>query len=150
MNWEKIYWWLHENGDMVVNTFIGFLIGIFLCACLFGCKTKIVTVTEYKERHIHDTTQVVDSVWRDRWHTEYLHGDTLYLRDSVFVYKYKYLDKIKETYIHDSIPYEVEVQVPVRVRSGYDKFCSWAFWIIVVLIILRVAWWAFKKFYLHK
>ena len=51
--------------------------------------------------------------------------------------------------VRDSIPYEVVVEKPVRVRSGYDKFCSIAFWIMVVIVLGRIAWWAFKKFYLH-
>lgn len=88
----------------------------------------------------HDTTQVVDSVYRDRWHVELQKGDTIILRDSVFVYKYKYLDKIKETYIHDSIPYTVEVVAEVpRKRSGYDRFCSVFFGIMVVILLIFIA-----------
>lgn len=35
-------------------------------------------------------------------------------------------------------------------RSGWDKFCTW--WTIGswILALLALAWWAFKKFYLHK
>jgi len=35
-------------------------------------------------------------------------------------------------------------------RSGWDRFCTW--WTIGswILILLAVAWWLFKKFYLHR
>ena len=35
-------------------------------------------------------------------------------------------------------------------RTGWDRFCTW--WVIIswILIILAVAGWCFKKFYLHK
>ena len=35
-------------------------------------------------------------------------------------------------------------------RSGWDKFCTW--WTVGswILLILLAAWWAFKKFYLHR
>ena len=37
-------------------------------------------------------------------------------------------------------------QVAVRIRSGYDKFCSWGFWLLVIVILLRLAWWAAKMY----
>lgn len=35
-------------------------------------------------------------------------------------------------------------------RSGWDKFCTW--WTVCswIVLILLAAWWAFKKFYLHR
>ena len=35
-------------------------------------------------------------------------------------------------------------------NTGWDRFCTW--WVIIswILIILAVAWWAFKKFYLRR
>lgn len=107
---------------------------------------KIVTVTEYRDRVERDTLTQVDSVYVSRVIRE--KGDTVHIWDTIF--KYKYLDKVRDVYVHDSIPYAVEVQVPVRVRNGYDKFVSWGFWILIVLLLLRLGWWAFKKFYLHR
>lgn len=107
---------------------------------------KIVTVTEYRDRVQKDTLTQVDSVYVSRVIRE--KGDTVHIWDTIF--KYKYLDKVRDVYVRDSIPYAVEVQVPVRVRNGYDKFVSWGFWILIVLLLLRLGWWAFKKFYLHR
>ena len=116
---------------------------------LSSCKT-VKTVVEYRDHYVHDTTQVVDSIYQDRVHYIYQRGDTVFKTDSVFLYKYKYLDRNVVEYVHDSVPYPVEVEKYVTVRSGYDKFCSWFTWIVIALTILAAAWWAFKKFYLHK
>ena len=115
--------------------------------CMSSCNTpKVVTMTEYRDRVQHDTITQTDSVYIS--HVERIEGETKYILDTIF--KYKYLDKYAYEYIHDSIPYPVEVQVPVRMRNGYDKFVSWGFWVLVVLLLLRFAWWVFKKYYLHR
>ena len=51
----------------------------------------------------------------------------------------KYIEELKNS----------TTQVPVRVRSGYDRFTSWFFWIVVVLVLIRTAWWFVKKYYLR-
>ena len=144
---------LTEEQKQILHNFSIFLViwAIFCAICLLlaSCKT-VKPVVEYRDHYIHDTTQVVDSVYQDRVHYIYQRGDTVFKTDSVFLYKYKYLDRNVVEYVHDSVPYPVEVEKFVTVRSGYDKFCSWFFWIVVALVILYVAWWAFKKFYLHR
>lgn len=118
-----------------------------ICACLFcACKTpKIVTVT--KVERVHDTVRSlkIDSVYHSRY--VYLKGDTVFLKDTVW--KFQRMSDTVRVYKRDSIPYEVPVEIPVRVRNGYDRFTSWGFWIFVFLIVLRLAWWAFKKYYLR-
>ena len=62
----------------------------------------------------------------------------------------------------DSLKYEVQVRdkiieemktetkiVKVRERNGYDKFTSGGFWILLLVVVLRVAWWFVKKYYLR-
>lgn len=118
---------------------------LLLCWAFFGCKTQHM-VPEIHTEYVHDTLQVHDSI---HIHTrEYVKGDTVY-KDSI-VYRYLWRDKVVEAYKVDSIPYPVEVEKIVAVRSGYDRFCSWAFWIIVALVLLYVVWWCFKKFYLRQ
>lgn len=119
---------------------------LIICVCVCACNSpKVVTLIEYRDRVQNDTVRLTDSVYVSRYVRE--KGDTVFVTDTLF--KIKYRDKIKELQVHDSIPYEVQVQVPVRVRSGYDKFTSWAFWIVVVLVLIRLAWCAVKKYYLR-
>lgn len=119
---------------------------LIICVCVCACSSpKVVTLIEYRDRVRNDTVRLIDSVYVSRYVRE--KGDTVFVTDTLF--KIKYRDKIKELQVHDSIPYEVQVQVPVRVRSGYDKFTSWFFWIVVVLVFIRLVWWAVKKYYLR-
>ena len=52
-------------------------------------------------------------------------------------------------HMKDSIISNIEKQVQVlsvpRERTGYDRFCSWFFWIVAVLILLKVAVWVMSK-----
>ena len=58
-------------------------------------------------------------------------------------WKTRYRDKLRE--VHDTIAVvktdsvTTVVTVP-RPRTGYDRFCSWFFWIVVVLLLLLGAW----------
>jgi hypothetical protein len=105
---------------------------------------------QVSELVVHDTTQVVDSVFQDRIHYVYQKGDTVFKTDSVFLYKYKYIDKVQEVTVRDSVPYPVEVQVPVRVRNGYDKFTSWGFWILFIFIFAFTVFKIIKWYFIRK
>ena len=37
--------------------------------------------------------------------------------------------------------------VTVEVVPKYYRFCSWAFWIVVAILLIRLAWWIAKKYY---
>lgn len=70
----------------------------------------------------HDTLMV------DRWHTEYRdrwRHDTLMLKDSI--------------HVNDSVPYPVYVEKPVPYKSGYTRFTSWFFWIVLIVVLALVA-----------
>lgn len=122
------------------------LLYLIICVCVCACSVpKVVTVTEYRDRVERDTVTRTDSVYIAHYIRE--KGDTVFVNDTLF--KFKYLDRVRDVYVHDSVPYEVPIQVPVRMRNGYDKFTSWGFWIFVILLLLRVAWWFVKKYYLH-
>lgn len=127
------------------------ILTIFFCICFFlgGCKSQQPLV-QVRELVVHDTTQVVDSVYRDRVQYIYTKGDTVFKTDSVFLYKYKYIDKVQEVTVRDSVPYPVEVQVPVRVRNGYDKFTSWGFWLLFILILAFTAFKIAKWYFIRK
>lgn len=123
------------------------VLAIMLAAC---AQTKTVTVTEYRDRVVTDTVEKlrVDSVYVSRWIKQ--NGDTIILHDTIFKYRVLHDTETVKEYVHDSIPYQVEVTKEVRKRNGYDRFTSWGFWILALLLFARIAWWAFKTFYLRR
>lgn len=86
-----------------MRKFVLGLVGLMGLIGLVGCKAVKETVEV--PVYIHDTTQTVrelhDSIYIDRWHTEYQKGDTIYITDEVtkIVTKikidtaYKYVEK---------------------------------------------------------
>ena len=131
----------------VIRFFAVILISVFLASC---AQTKTVTVTEYSDRVVTDTVEKlrVDSVYVSRWIKQ--KGDTIILHDTIFKYRVLHDTETVKEYVHDSIPYQVEVTKEVRKRNGYDRFTSWGFWILALLLCARIAWWAFKAFYLRR
>ena len=130
----------------VIRFFAVILISVFLAAC---AQTKTVTVTEYRDRVVTDTVEKlrVDSVYVSRWIKQ--KGDSIILHDTIFKYRVLHDTETVKEYVHDSIPYQVEVTKEVRKRNGYDRFTSWGFWILALLLCARIAWWAFKTFHLR-
>lgn len=131
----------------VIRFFAVILISVFLSAC---AQTRTITVTEYRDRVVTDTVEKlrVDSVYVSRWIKQ--KGDTIILHDTIFKYRVLHDTETVKEYVHDSIPYQVEVTKEVRKRNGYDRFTSWGFWILALLLCARIAWWAFKTFYLRR
>lgn len=131
----------------VIRFFAVILISVFLAAC---AQTKTVTVMEYRDRVVTDTVEKlrVDSVYVSRWIKQ--KGDTIILHDTIFRYRILHDTETVKEYVHDSIPYKVEVMKEVRKRNGYDRFTSCGFWILALLLCARIAWWAFKTFYLRR
>ena len=131
----------------VIRFFAVILISVFLADC---AQTKTVTVTEYRDRVVTDTLEKlrVDSVYVSRWIKQ--KGDTIILHDTIFKYRVLHDTETVKEYVHDSIPYPVEVVKEVHKRNGYDRFTSWGFWILVLILLGRVAWWVFKTFYLRR
>ena len=119
----------------------------FFCICFFGgCKTQYLTVPEYHNVHQTDTLTLHDSIIIHVRET--IKGDVVY-RDSI-VYRDRWRDRIVEKQVRDSVSYPVEVVKEVHTRSGYDKFVSWGFWSLLVLILLSVGWRVVKAVYLRR
>ena len=112
-----------------------FLILAFFFAVL-GCNTqKVFAPPETKEKTIYKEIERVDTVFQNVYKYIYERGDTVFVRDSVLVYRYKYVTKC-DTFVQvDSIPYPVEVTKEVRVRNGYDRFTARGFWIYTAIIL---------------
>lgn len=131
----------------VIRFFAVIAISLLLAAC---AQTRTITVTEYRDRVVTDTVEKlrVDSVYVSRWIKQ--KGDTIILHDTIFKYRVLHDTETLTEHVHDSIPYQVEVTKEVHKRNGYDRFTSWGFWILVLLLLVRVAWWVFKTFYLRR
>lgn len=128
-----------------------FLILAFFFAFL-GCNTqKVFAPTETQEKTIYKEIERVDTVFQNVYKYIYERGDTVFVRDSVLMYRYKYVTKC-DTFVQvDSIPYPVEVTKEVRVRNRYDKFTARGFWaytaiILAGLIFLVVRWYIKRRF----
>ena len=123
---------------------------IFVVLCFCGCKTLSPPILNTQRDSVHTRTELrVDTFWRDKWHTEKIKGDTVFVHDSVYLEKIKYRDRVDSVTVRDSIPYPVEV--PVRVRNGYDKFTARGFWlytatVFAVLIFFVVRWYIKRRF----
>ena len=98
---------------------------------------------EYQWRH--------DSIYLDRWHDRWVMGDTVYLRDSVVHYRWH--TKTDTLALHDSVYISKSDTTTVEVKkplSGFVKGQIVGFWVLLVGVLLAVAWWVFKTFYLCK
>lgn len=112
-------------------------VALFATACRVSQFVPVETIkTEYRNivEYAHDTTIVKDSVWiKERGDTIYI--DRWHTRDRIVM-----TSKVDSFIVRDTIPQITEVKVPVHYRSGYDRFCSWFMWIVIVLVIGAVAW----------
>lgn len=111
------------------------LIGTASCRTVHDVQTIIRTDTlriAARERIIYrtDTLRVTDRLYRN---------DTVYLRDSIRIKFWR------DSIIHDTVTARsqdirtvVETREVIK-RSGYDRFCSVAFWIIVAALIIYIA-----------
>lgn len=117
------------------------LVALFLS--FIGCKTFPPIIPKTQRDSVHTRTELrVDTFWRDRWHTEKQRGDTVFIHDSIYFEKIKFRDRVDSVVVRDSIPYPVDV--PVRMRNGYDKFTARGFWGFVGVLLLYIAWRLFK------
>lgn len=69
--------------------------------------------------YVHDTTfvskEVHDSTYIDKWHTVYVNGDTVRIRDSIVVYRYR--TKTDTSYIYVEKPVIVSKTETVEVKK---------------------------------
>lgn len=123
------------------------LTALLMCAALamVGCAhTKVVVAPQTHSDHRDSvrTEYKHDSIYVDRWHNIITKGDTVRIHDSIYVEKWRVreLHDSVRIEVRDSIPYPVEVQVPVAYKSGYTKFTSWFFWIVLIIAICLGVW----------
>lgn len=130
---------------------LALILTIGFALLISGCKvTKCLPEVEYITRDSIITRFHTDSV-------RVIERDSVYVEkggDTIFVTKWKTLYKEHITNKVDTI-YQDKTQTVVQTEEvryvpSYYKWCSWCLWIIIAIVLLRIAWWAFKKFYLHK
>lgn len=94
---------------------------ILLLAFTSGCSRKTVAPVVEPVR-IHDTIETVrkvhDSTYIDRWHTQWLSGDTVFIHDSI--------DRWHSVVKHDTLSLYREVPVLQKVSVEVEKKLS--FW----------------------
>ena len=116
-----------------------------MAALLSSCRTVVPCVPETVVRDSVRVQHVLDSVY-------------LYERDSIFVEsrrdtvwverwrtRYKDAVRVERDTVRD-VRTEVQVE-QVRYVPKYYRFCSWALWIVVAVVLVRVAWWVARKIY---
>lgn len=89
------------------------IFSLLLCCILAGCRTgkelqntsNVETRIEYRDKYHRDSVYIRDSViiyvkgdtvYKDRWHTEWKEkesGDTIILKDTVYIEKEVYKDR---------------------------------------------------------
>lgn len=95
----------------------GMVLAVLVCLC--GCKTT--GVVERVPVYVHDTTELVrevhDSTYIDRWHTVYVEGDTVVVRDSVVLMRWR--ERTDTAYVYVEKPVEVEREVAVVAEDRF-------------------------------
>ena len=116
------------------------IIGCMILLAFVGCKylpSPIPTDTHEQTRDSIRTELRIDTIYRDRWHTEYRKGDTVFIHDSIDRWR------IREVYIHDSIDNsridtiykKVEIE---KQGSAFLQRSGIALWIIIALLVVSV------------
>lgn len=119
---------------------------IFFSLLLVSCKTqqpqvveKVVTNTEYVDRHHYDSIYIDNYVYVDKG------SDTITITKTNIEYRYKTLVDSVEVLRVDSIPYEVEHIVEVNKMNNHQRTMYWLGWVAILIVGLRLFWKVYKK-----
>ena len=109
--------------------------------CLTVSVTSCRSVNEIvKEIPVHDTTYITktqrDSAYIDRWHTEYVKGDTVFVTNNQITVKYRTISDTAYKYVEKPVEVVVnqikEIDRPLRWWQKTMMWCGVCF--ILVLI----------------
>ena len=136
------------RGAIALLASIAFIALVVLCN---SCATeKCIPTTEYVYKHDTVTHWRTDSV------TQY-ERDSVIIRekgDTVFIDHWRDRWREKYVYIADTAStsnnHEQTQTKIVEVVPDYYRYCTWAAWILLGVVLLYIAWRLFKKFYLKK
>ena len=117
------------------------LFGLLLTLAFVGCKTvkpAAPTVVDHTRDSVRTEVRH-DSVYVDRWHKEYIKGDTVFIHDSIWRDRWHfdsiYINKV------DSVPYPVEVEKIVEVekpQSAFLKNSGIALWVLIGIFLIAI------------
>lgn len=119
---------------------------LFCILSMVSCKTqqpqvveKVVTNTEYIDRHHYDSIYIDNYVYVDKG------ADTITITKTNIEYRYKVLTDSVEVLKVDSIPYEVRVIEYVDKMNNHQRTMYWLGWLAIVIVGLRLFWKVYKK-----
>jgi hypothetical protein len=119
---------------------------LFCILLMVSCKAqqptiveKVVTNTEYIDRHHYDSIYIDNYVYVDKG------ADTITITRTNIEYRYKTLIDSVEVLKVDSIPYEVQVVEIVEKMNNHQRTMYWLGWLAVVIVALRLSWKIYKK-----
>ena len=111
---------------------LAFILVIFMTACKTTHDLQVTNDTVYISKVEKDIQIKHDSVYIDRWHSMVVEGDTVFLVDSVFEYRYRLLhDTIR---LSDTIYKTNEQSVEKEVVK--TKTPGWARWSLGILVMI--------------
>lgn len=123
------------------------LFGILMLLMLSSCKAqqpqvieKVVTNTEYIDRHHYDSIYIDNYVYVDKG------SDTITITKTNVEYRYKVLTDSIEVLRVDSIPYEVQVVEYVVRMNNHQRTMYCIGWLAVVIVGVRLFLKVHKKF----
>lgn len=127
-------------------TIIATAIIMLVSLLLVSCKTqqpqvieKVVTNTEYVDRHHYDSIYIDNYVYVDKG------SDTITITKTNIEYRYKVLTDSIEVLKVDSIPYEVQIVEYVDKMNNHQRTMYWLGWLAVLIVALRLFWKVYKK-----
>lgn len=138
----------------VLFQFIAYLVCVMV---MVGCATPRPTIsntscseTKYSNEKSH-VESVIDSTIIDRLREVIYRNDTVYIRDSIYIEKWRdrhVTDTVRDTlYIEkiDTITNTVEVEIEKPIAPFVIKSCI-ALWVIVGVAILAIVAWVWFNF----
>jgi len=122
---------------------IGMMILSMFCRCT---TTKVVPVTEYRDRYINktDTFMLTDSVWLHDSVSVLVKGDTIYTDRWRYKdrYKFVYKNTTDTMVVRDSIPYPVTIEKPLSKKDKYyiafGKIAQGVIFVLIFFLIVLI------------
>ena len=122
-----------NKADIVILVMV--VVCLIIMFAMSSCRSiQQVVIPERTDSVRVRTEYRTDTLLRDKVRLVYVQGDTVRITDSVTIERVRVQIRADTIRRIDSIPYPVEVTVTEYRRSGYDRFCSIAFWTMAGLI----------------